>query len=405
MGNRVKTAKEATERAVLTEGGGAREVATATEKRLSSPSTQWQSSTKLRQVGQAFLSVHEAADLLGVSYRTVTRWCETGQLPAVPKPYGKKLTYSISTLTVEAFQQYRNPLDHNSVEYRTEPTIESLNVREHSEWFDGWVAAMGCGLISGRPYSDSTIEMYRFYVTEFLKSHKVVSINTLRSMLVSIPKEAWSKRFKTYKAVISFGKFLISEGCLNKSFLEEAKPFYPKRLFPPKRLYVTEDQLCLLIAAAKTPMERLILVLVGSTGLRASEATNLKRELVDLEKQELIVWRGKGKKTRPIGLTPLSITAIAAHYETVASKWVFSDEDGKKLGRTDLYHRLRYVGLRAGVKVSLHALRRAFVTHNANKGRPLPMLQLACGHSDIRTTMGYCMTTQQETVDAMKEWT
>jgi len=72
--------------------------------------------------------------------------------------------------------------------------------------------------------------------------------------------------------------------------------------------------------------------------------------------------------------------------------------------RTDLYHRLHRLGRKVGVDVSPHMLRRAFVTINANKGRPLPMLQIACGHSDIKTTRNYCQTTEQEVIEAMKEW-
>jgi integrase len=69
-----------------------------------------------------------------------------------------------------------------------------------------------------------------------------------------------------------------------------------------------------------------------------------------------------------------------------------------------IYNRLKRLGKEAGVTVSPHALRRCFVTLNANKGRPLQMLKHACGHSDIKTTMGYCMTTEQEVIEAMKEW-
>jgi site-specific recombinase XerD len=72
--------------------------------------------------------------------------------------------------------------------------------------------------------------------------------------------------------------------------------------------------------------------------------------------------------------------------------------------RDNLYQLLQQIGKRAKVKVSPHALRRAFVTINANKGRPLQMLQMACGHSKITTTMSYCQTSEQEVIDAMKDW-
>ncbi len=74
------------------------------------------------------------------------------------------------------------------------------------------------------------------------------------------------------------------------------------------------------------------------------------------------------------------------------------------MANTGFYQRLERLGTKAGVKVSPHALRRAFVTINANKGRPLQMLQMACGHSNITTTRSYCLTSENEVIEAMKGW-
>ena len=32
------------------------------------------------------------------------------------------------------------------------------------------------------------------------------------------------------------------------------------------------------------------------------------------------------------------------------------------------------------------------------------MLQIACGHSDIKTTRSYCQTSEDEVIQAMKTW-
>ena len=84
--------------------------------------------------------------------------------------------------------------------------------------------------------------------------------------------------------------------------------------------------------------------------------------------------------------------------------WLLQDIKGNKMERYGLRDRLERIGKKTGVKVTAHALRRAFVTINSNKGRPLVMLQMACGHADIQTTRSYCMTSEQEVIDAMKEW-
>jgi integrase/recombinase XerD len=260
------------------------------------------------------------------------------------------------------------------------------------------------GLMTGKPFSPLTIRDYETYVRCFLKARPGVSFETLEAELSKVPAAQYGKRFKLYKGVLCFGKFLIRQGALEKSFLEEAKPLFPKRHAPPKRTVLNEAQLKQLLEAARTPFQKTMLTVLAGTGLRASEAVGLKRTDVDLERGVLAVRKGKGNKTRTLGLSPALVSALASYFETVSSDWVFSDEAGKPLGRTSLYHRLQRLGDRVGVEVSPHSLRRAFVTINASKGRPLVYLQKSCGHSDIRTTMGYCLTTEQEVVEAMKGW-
>lgn len=127
---------------------------------------------------------------------------------------------------------------------------------------------------------------------------------------------------------------------------------------------------------------------------------------INLKQGTLLVRCGKGGKTRRVGLSEPLRGLLSRHQnsEGVDSKRVFSDRGGQPLTRNGLYQRVERIGKVVGVKVSPHALRRAFVTINANKGRPLQMLQMACGHSDITTTRSYCMTAEQEVIDAMKEW-
>jgi hypothetical protein len=42
--------------------------------------------------------------------------------------------------------------------------------------------------------------------------------------------------------------------------------------------------------------------------------------------------------------------------------------------------------------------------YGSSERLPLLMLQMACCHSDIATTRSYCMTTEEEMTEAMKDW-
>jgi integrase len=182
----------------------------------------------------------------------------------------------------------------------------------------------------------------------------------------------------------------------------------PKRHIPPKRHTVKEDELSKLYDACKGPQDRAIVALLSNTGLRASEACALNWGDIELDDMCLTVQNGKGGKRRRVGLNTSAMAALSKLMETqgqaLKANPIFLDANGKRLTPRGLHARLERIGKAAGVTANPHALRRAFVTINAGKGRSLVHLQRACGHSSIETTMAYCRTSEQEVIDAMRDW-
>jgi integrase len=286
---------------------------------------------------------------------------------------------------------------------------KSEDVKPHQAYVTDWKASMSRGTLTGKAYSPRTIEIYSLYVDKYLVKHCQVSVKGLESELLLIAAKHYAKRDKLWKSLLCFGKYLIRRGALDKGFLEQMKVIQPKRHLPPKRFTVDEQDIPKLIAACDTLQERLIINLLSrlsSTGLRASEACALHWADINFEQGFLVVQCGKGGKTRRVGLSrPLKrMLCQLRTNEARNAQLVFTDRLGKPLVRNGLYQRLERIGIKSGVKVSPHALRRAFVTINTNKGRPLQMLQMACGHSDITTTRSYCLTSEQEVIEAMKGW-
>ncbi len=359
-----------------------------------------QTSAKLPQNPQpatGMLTVAQVAQRLGKSVDTIKRWCESGKLPAFPQTYGTRTTYAIAPASVEVYL-------HNLMTPSTSSRSKALEVTPHADYFDSWVLAMQRGLITGRPFSPLTIRDYETVVRSFLKSQAAVAVNSLERELLKIPAACYANRFRLYKGVVCFAKHLIRHGALDDSFLMEAKPLFPKRHTPPKRSSLDEAQLRQLFGAKYTPFQTMMLTVLVGTGLRASEAVSLRRSDIDFERHVLTVRKGKGNKARKLGLSPNVESVLLDYFSNAPGEWVFADETGRSLKRTDLYHRINKLGRRAGVDVSPHTLRRTFVTLNANKGQPLQMLQIACGHADIKTTRDYCLTTEDEVVEAMREW-
>lgn len=275
------------------------------------------------------------------------------------------------------------------------------------DYIQAWKDAMRYGLMAGRPYSESCMHTYSLYVKQFLAEYGEVSLINFKKAMIQIPIVQFAKRLKLYEALNCFARYLIEEKAMDASYIQEVKRFKPKRHLPPKKTTVDQSGLEKLLNVTQNPLDRLIVILLSQTGLRVTEAASLLLNDLDLEKKVLTVRLAKWGKTRRVGLTDITVEAIQAYLAVrppSSLPQLFINRDKNPMTRYGLRVRLEKLGKQTDVPVTPHALRRAFVTLNANKGRPLVMLQIACGHSDIATTRSYCMTTEDETIQAMQGW-
>jgi integrase/recombinase XerD len=143
--------------------------------------------------------------------------------------------------------------------------------------------------------------------------------------------------------------------------------------------------------------ERAVLELLYATGMRISEAAQLKVSDLNLEAQFLRCM-GKGGKERIIPLGRRACTAIKRYLETGRvgllkhdSPYLFLNRFGKRLSRQSLWKLIRRAALQAGIKspVRPHILRHSFATHLLERGADLRVVQELLGHANISTTQIY----------------
>jgi integrase/recombinase XerD len=347
------------------------------------------------------LSPKQASDRYGVPERTIREWCKNGKVAAMAKPFGKKTTYQI---TPQAIESLLLSLESAKQEKASSKTL----LLNHQDLIPKWEKSMKLGVLTGKAFSPRTIKTYSYYTKAFFEKQESLTVDSLKNALMKIPPNHFAKRLKVYESLVCFGRFLSTESILPGCFIEEVKCLRPKRHLPPKRQTVREDDLQKLYDGCQSPQDVALVTLLSSTGLRASEACALVVADIDFQDGVLTVQCGKGGKRRQVGLSASAMASLNKLIEDRKDKTsqahLFLNKDGKPMSRHGLFQRLERIGKAVGVTVTPHALRRAFVTINANKGRPLQMLQRACGHSDIKTTMSYCRTSEQEVIDAMKSW-
>ena len=137
-----------------------------------------------------------------------------------------------------------------------------------------------------------------------------------------------------------------------------------------------------------------IIELIYSSGLRVSEATNVK--LDDFEdNRNFLRDLGKGSKTRLVPVGQYANDAISAWLEKrnsihSESKYLFLNLRGKKISTRSVQERIRKISVIQGLPpVNPHMLRHSFATHLLESSGDLRSIQELLGHSSLSTTQIY----------------
>lgn len=281
---------------------------TQSESKVSHPSLR---NVKVSHRAGNFLSIKEAAALLGKTRKTVASMCERGELSAVPKPYAGGVSYEIPLQAVTIYldqEKQKELLAEKAVERKRQ-------MAEHAPYVDGFMKAMKAGLIgkTGK-FAKTTANLYKKQVELYLAEYPSVSFNGFVKYLAQYPDHP-GKQMNIYRAIIAFAKYLIREGVLDKNFVKDVEE-QGVRVRPnknPKRPVVKEDEVPLLLLAEMDPMERAMVLLLVHTGIRAAECAKVRIPHVDLEKRELWIPKAKWNKQRRLGLSHEVVEAIRAY--------------------------------------------------------------------------------------------
>ena len=158
----------------------------------------------------------------------------------------------------------------------------------------------------------------------------------------------------------------------------------PRGTLKPIEPY-TVTELHALLATARRPRDRAMLLLLVATGLRASELLRLTAADVDLERGVLRV-RGKGGKLR---LVAPGEAAMAALRDYLARRSLNIWQEGLST-TSGLRHWLGRLGKRAGVtRPNLHRFRHTFASAFLDAGGGEGELQMLLGHATLAMTLHY----------------
>lgn len=158
--------------------------------------------------------------------------------------------------------------------------------------------------------------------------------------------------------------------------------------------------------------DKAILEVLFSTGLRVSELTNLKKEQVNLKKDEFTV-RGKGDKPRVVFLSNQAKFWLKQYLDARqdVSPFLFVSHDRAHKNEGALTPRsverlVKKYSKAAGItkKVTPHTMRHSYATDLLMNGADIRSVQAMLGHSSITTTQIYTHITNQQLRDVHKSF-
>jgi integrase len=263
--------------------------------------------------------------------------------------------------------------------------------------------ASGIALFSSAPgfsdYADEYLEWYKYeHPASYARCAQIVhshlkpafgtyALDQLEPRLVELYKarrgaavksETVAKEIRTLKAMMNRA---LDWGVINTHPFPRVKA--PKNLDSKPPRFYTVEELRLIYAAA--PNHRWIWQLLANTGLRRTEALQLKKEC-DLGTKLRVLSgteaRTKSGKWREIPLSPGAREALNRLGEV--GGYIIPRSTGPSLSRA-FANTLR----RAGLDGNLHCLRHSFCSHLVMQGVPLRTVQILAGHSTFAVTERY----------------
>lgn len=247
--------------------------------------------------------------------------------------------------------------------------------------------------LKGKRYSKSTIQTYTFFIADFVNFHTKTTLKELTNRNVELFIE---KVFIERNYSISSQRQFISA-------LKIFTNFYPNTkinnlvLERPKRSrklpnVLSQEEVLNIIRCTQNLKHRAIISLIYSCGLRISELINLKLVDFHIERKQLIVKNGKGRKDRYVSLAESFLPLLSNYYHSFKPSIYFVEgQKGGKYSAESVRQFLRRSCTKAQIKktVTPHTLRHSYATHLLENGVDIRYIQSLLGHAKPETTMIY----------------
>jgi integron integrase len=290
--------------------------------------------------------------------------------------------------------------------------------------------------IQYRHYSYRTEQAYVYWVKQFLAFHEwrhprklgVKEVQSFLMFLASDLKVAPSTHRQALAGLMFLYRHVLE---LELPWMDEIGRPAVRRKLP---VVLSQSEVALIIKHLSNDLQRLLCQLLYGTGMRITEALNLRVKDIDFSHRAIVVQAGKGDKDRVLMLPDALVGPLATQIDLAQEVWAEDKDAGvrgvylpeaiaRKYPRADksfnwfwVFPQFRLAtdprsgvvrrhhmhaqtiqrAFRRAVQASKirkhatpHTLRHSFATHLLQAGYDIRTVQSLLGHNSVNTTMIY----------------
>jgi len=268
--------------------------------------------------------------------------------------------------------------------------------------------------------STNTIKSYTQHVQGFLKwfdeskdlSFKKLHRENVRdyiSYLKTVKKAKSTSVNAKVGALIKLNEFLLEKGIQSDQVVSKKDNIKVQKQYASLAKIEIQDVerfRQLILDNESNKRNHTIVTLLAYTGLRISEALQIRMDDFNLISRELVVRQGKGEKLRKVFINDKVASALKEWLKErpkIESEFLFLSNHGNKLDRTVVNRLFKKYSKALGKDITPHDLRHFFCSYALSKGFTVHEVANQAGHTNIHTTLLYTNPSKNELLSKMNK--
>lgn len=235
-----------------------------------------------------------------------------------------------------------------------------------------------------KSYLKSNVELIRYSK----KEPTDITGEDIKSYLYYLSNE---KNYKstTLDVVINGLKFYYSQ-ILKKKFIYEVERPRKNKYLPT---VLNKSEIKAIVKAINNLKHKTMILLIYSGGLRVSEASTMRVQDIDFERETVTIKNSKNRKGRVTLLAATLAKTLKKYLELYEPKyWLFEGQNrNAHISIRSIQKVFELAKKKAGIikETGIHGLRHSFATNLLEEGTDIRYIQDLLGHASPKTTMIY----------------